>query len=181
MFHFADIRGAETSHLSKVKDFMQDFCASTAAADLLPGVINIDVNPVVETFDEVTGALVGTTVGTKPATIDGTGTGSFQAPAGACISWMTNLIHDVPGAASGPHIVRGRTFFVPMVSAIADVDGTITTPTLSGFNTAVSTFIAANPDFVIWSRPVNGAGGAFGVVVAGVVRDKIAVLRSRRD
>lgn len=181
VFHFADARGAETSHLAKVRDFMNDFLSPTTTPTDLPGPINIDVSPIVETFDENTGALLATTVGTKPPVIDGIGSGSFASPAGACISWTTNLVHDVPGATSGPHLVRGRTFFVPLVSNVFDLDGSLTAASLTNMNSAVTAFLTAAPDFVIWSRPVGGAGGAFGVAVAGVVRDKVAVLRSRRD
>lgn len=179
-FHFDDIRGAETVHLDRVRTFLIDVLGGPPTAGYLPTVVKLDVNPVVETYDETTGNLLATTVGTKPAQISGAGT-DFAAPAGAAISWSTGLVHDVPGSEAGPHLVRGRTFLVPTSSSVVEADGSLKAATLTDMNAAVSAFITANPDFVIWSRPVAGAGGAFGVVIAGLVRDKVAVLRSRRD
>lgn len=180
-FHYADIRGDETSHLAKVQTFLMDVLGGPPSPVFLPGVININVNPIVQTFDEITGDLLATTVGTAPAVIDGPGTSTFAGPVGACISWTTGLVHDVPGGTQGPHLVRGRTFLVPLTGTAFDTDGTMTAAALTDMNTAVAAFLTNNPDFVIWSRPVDGTGGAFGVAVAGVVRDKAAVLRSRRD
>jgi len=180
-FHYADIRGDETSHLAKVQTFLMDVLGGPPSPVFLPGVININVNPIVQTFDEISGDLLATTVGAAPAVIDGPGTSTFAGPVGACISWTTGLVHDVPGGTQGPHLVRGRTFLVPLTGTAFDTDGTMTAAALTDMNTAVAAFLTNNPDFVIWSRPVGGTGGAFGVAVAGVVRDKAAVLRSRRD
>lgn len=180
-FHFDDARGNETNKLAAVRAFMIDFCGSSTVATDLPVAVKIDVNPIVETFDEVTGDLLATTFGTKPATILGNNPSAWFAPVGACVAWTTGLVHDVPGSSQGPHLVRGRTFFVPLGITAGAADGTIDTTVLSGMNAAVAAFLTANPDFVIWSRPVDRTGGAYGVAVAGVVRDKIAVLRSRRD
>lgn len=180
-FHFDDARGNETSILAKVREFMNDFLSPTTTAVNLPGTINIDVQPIVETFDTLTGALLSTTVGTKPPVIDGIGSGGYASAVGACVSWTTGLVHDVPGAESGPHLVRGKTFFVPLVSNVFDANGAFNSADLTGMNSAVAAFLTAVPTFGVWSRPVAGAGGAFGVALAGVVRNKGAILRSRRD
>jgi hypothetical protein len=181
VLHFADIRGDETGHLDKVRTFLVDVLGGPPTLTLLPSAVKLDINPIVQTFDENTGELVGTTIGTKPLQIVGGGGTNFSSPVGACIAWTTNLIHPVPGGAAGPHLVRGKTFLVPLSTQTFDSDGSLAAATLTDMNAAVAAFLAANPDFVIWSRPVAGAGGAFGVAVAGVVRDKMAVLRSRRD
>jgi hypothetical protein len=179
-FHFFDIRGNETATLAKVYNFIGDLYGTVGSLLWLPPIVKIDVSPVVETFDENTGELLGTTVGTKPATLTGGGTTAFAAPAGICVSWATGVVHQVPGA-DNPRLIRGRTFFVPTTASLYDNDGTIPSTPLSDMQAAVNAFRVAAPDFAIWSRPVAGAGGAIGQVVAGIVRDKVAMLTSRRD
>jgi len=109
-------------------------------------------------------------------TTGGTGT-SIPLPAANCIvvGWKTTL-----ATRSG----RGRTFLGPMASATAESNGTVTAAALSTIRTAASAMVdastAADPDGValgVWS-PTDQLLRDF---TGSTVRDKFAVLRSRRD
>lgn len=170
--HFDDLRGEESTTLTAVHAYYTAWTGGASATNL-PSVVRIDVNPVIETFDEVTGDLEAVTSGTKPPQIVGARADSFSASTGACVTWRTGLIHN------GKR-VRGRTFHVPLATTTFEIDGTLAAAFLTTLSTANANFIAAAHP-VIWSRPVSGTGGAFGLVVAGTVSDKTAMLTSRRD
>jgi hypothetical protein len=92
---------------------------------------------------------------------------------GSCISWLTGAVH-------GTHQLRGRTFVVPLNSGSYDTDGSLTSTALNRARTAATALVASG-EFGVWGRPVAGANGLWSQALASNVRDKIAVLRSRRD
>jgi hypothetical protein len=89
--------------------------------------------------------------------------------------------------------VRGRTFIVPIGGASLAGDGTLDATKQGNIQSAANTLVAsaaATVQLVIWSRPFPGDpnnGGSFArdgsshPVKSALVRDKVAMLRSRRD
>ena len=150
-------------------------------AGALASVIPEDVSWVsaneVDNIDEVTGALEGYAVREDSVSYDPpTAGGSYSAPSGAVINWLTETV------ARGRRL-RGRTFLVPLANSAYQSDGTLSSSALTTIRSAAELMIFEPGDssFGIWSRPRNGAGGVFGEVVAAQVPDMAAVLRSRRD
>jgi hypothetical protein len=141
----------------------------------LPGVVTVEVPNSGDLIDEVTGELENTWSATGGASITGGGGNMGAAPAGACISWYTDGI-------ARARRVRGRTFIVPLANGSYENNGSlhgITIPALQGAGDALIT--ASGSNFGIWSRPRLGTGGSFHVATRAAVKDKAAVLRSRRD
>jgi hypothetical protein len=79
--------------------------------------------------------------------------------------------------------LKGRTFLVPLESGCFAPDGSLDDGTRTLLQAAVDTLVTSGEDhFVIWHRPttVGGSDGLTGDVVAGTIRDRGAVLTSRR-
>jgi phospholipase/lecithinase/hemolysin len=65
-----------------------------------------------------------------------------------------------------------------------DTDGTLSGAAYTQIKSAADALIAAGAgNFVVWHRPTTkgGTDGSFGPVVSSRLRDKAAVLTSRRD
>lgn len=144
----------------------------------LPATVSILVDPTVDVLEETTGALTNfMTVSPDTARV-GSGAGTYAAPAGAVVNWSTN------GIENGRR-VRGRTFMVPLTSAAMQSDGTIATASLTALRAATATLITGtgSGDLGVWHRPTTpgGTDGAWYVVSAFNLPDKIAILTSRRD
>lgn len=96
-----------------------------------------------------------------------------------CVAWRTSL-----AARRG----RGRTFIGPFAKGVMDADGTPTTAYFNALNAAVDTFVAnsqaiAGGAFAIYGQETAGVPEPKVArdIVSGQVKDKFAVLRSRRD
>lgn len=145
-----------------------------------------------DTMESTTGELTGTWSATGQAAVVASGGGSYSAPVGAMVSWLT-------GAVYFGHRIKGRTYIVPTNSATDSATGGLAATPKGAIQTAARALIAAAPgNLLIWSRPVLAApswtdvkgrthpakdahaGYAVGVVDA-TVPDKMVVLRSRRD
>lgn len=140
----------------------------------MPSVITFTVPNQLDVLEDSTGELTGIeTEGTEYVVNGGAG-GDFSAPSGACVTWITNAF--VAGRR-----VRGRTFLVPIVSECYDVDGSIDAPNLARFRDAALDLFTAC-DLAIWHRPTSpgGSDGSAHEVTGSAVRDRAAVLRSRR-
>lgn len=138
-------------------------------------------------IDDATGDITGGWSEAATAQINGGQNGSYAAPAGCCVTWLTGgIVHS--------HRVRGRTFIVPMVATQFDNDGTLVGAARDQIVASSAAFVvAAAGSLVIWSRPFAGTPpigtrpanparpGSSHVVTGSSVRDKVAVLRSRRD
>jgi len=112
---------------------------------------------------------------TPPVVINGNATGSYSAPSGAVITWLTGLVHQ-------GRRVRGRTFLVPIANQQLDTNGTLGSAFLTNLRTAAAAYIATAVNPCIWARPDPGTtNGAAFTVAAASVADKVAVLTSRRD
>jgi len=148
-------------------------------ANTLPAGVTIQVNPEVETVDDIDGTLLDilTVSGSLPAHGGALG-GLYAGASGWCIDWLTT------GAVFGRRRM-GRSFVVPASTEIYQTDGTIAAATLTEQRAAATAYVGAagtNPG--IWVRPKAGPGGHAGQFVnatAARVPDLAAVLRSRRD
>lgn len=147
----------------------------TSVAAIMSGYVTIVVPNTGEVFDETTGALLSVWSSGTSSSITGGGTGAYAGGVGACIGWNTSGIHN-------SRKVRGRTFIVPLAANVYDTDGTLASGTITTINSAVSTLLTSMAgDLNIWARPSTAVpvGGAY-PVTAGVVKDHVSWLRSRR-
>lgn len=94
-----------------------------------------------------------------------------------CVSWKTATV-------IGGRRLAGRTFLSPQWAGNVQADGTPTSTALATADsgaTAWTTDANTSMKTVVWHRPVRGSGGSTAEVTAHLIRDKFAVLRSRRD
>ena len=130
-------------------------------------------------IDDVDGSLVSTWVSDAPDDVVGGGTVAYAAPAGACFTWFTGAIHR-------GRKVQGRSFLVPLDGGMYQTDGTFNNTALGTLN-AMAAALGIIGRQVVWCRPVlDDEGGVIASgtsfdVQGGFCRDKVAVLRSRRD
>lgn len=144
----------------------------------LPNVVTIGVDPTVEIVQADTGQLVGFFTTAPAAPSAGTASGTYSAASGVCFSWGTN------GVRNGRR-VRGRTFVVPVAGAYYDLDGTINNTAATSLRATGAALLATGgvTDFGIWSRPSSkgATDGVWHAAETATLKDKVAVLRSRRD
>lgn len=145
----------------------------------LPSTARLLVRPEVEIIEDSTGELldVVAVTGTN-VPIAGSSAVNMAGPAGAVINWRTN------GIRNGRRI-RGRTFLVPLTSAVYQPDGTLDNAFVTTLQNAANALVdrAGTPDLGVYARP-SGPGATDGrwvVATSATVPDMVAVLRSRRD
>lgn len=138
--------------------------------------MTVTISTEVKELDAATGELIGLhSPGSAPAPVTGLASALGSGASGGVIGWGTD------GVNRGRR-VKGRTFIVPMASTAYDTDGTLTSVCLTAMNTAATNYrTSAAYESLVWSRPRLGAGGAAFPITSHQVRDKAAVLRSRRD
>lgn len=144
---------------------------------MLPSTVNVAFPSEMEELATDTGALQQTLPITAIANSVGTQVGKFSSPTGAVVNWKTSLV--VNG-----RLVRGRTFIVPLSVNAYDTDGTLATTDRNNLATAASALCSHQDNLVlaIWHRPSpGGSDGVAGQVASASVKDKAAVLTSRRD
>jgi len=151
----------------------------TAVAPLMPSTVHLDVNHAVAQINEATGAQTGEIADIAPgATIIGGDGNNYSAPAGAAVNWSTATF------VAGKRI-RGRTFLVPLGRGAYDADGSLAPAALTTLRNAANglatPLVPLIGRLIVWHRPKVGAPGSYGVVTTYSVKDKSAVLRSRRD
>lgn len=146
---------------------------------LCPNFVTHTVQGEVEILNHVTGEVTSSiTVVPGSLVIPGVGTGLSLPPAtAACLNHNTN-------DHKAGRKVRGRSFVSPISQGSSEADGTPTVACLA-IVTAVSVILTedtgSGENLVVWSRPVNGAGGSMHKVQTVTMPDRFAVLRSRRD
>jgi len=124
-------------------------------------------------IDDATGQLVG--VWAEATSQTGAG-----ATAGQCVPDASMvLLRWVTGTIYGSRFVKGRSF-IPGLSTANVLDGNLATATVSGIQSAVTTFVGSATTFGIWSRPTPSRAGLFCDVTSGSVWSEFAVLRRRR-
>lgn len=146
-----------------------------ALKTVIPPGVTISVAGSGDTYDDATGELVGTWNVSAPISYVGQATEPrLAAGVGACVTWNTGLI-------VGGRRLRGRTFLVPFSVGAYENDGTLTTGALAALTDFGNQMLAAGP-LGVWHRPTAvGTDGAASGVTSFRVRDKVAVLTSRRD
>ena len=144
----------------------------------LPAAVTTQQDPIVDIIQSDTGDLVGFFNTTVAAAQPGLTAGPYSAASGACISWGTN------GVRNGRR-VRGRTFIVPLAATQYDATGSILDPNLALLRGHANDLIGAGgtSDFGVWSRPSapDATDGVWYPAQTATVKDKVAILRSRRD
>lgn len=137
--------------------------------------ISFTVPNQIDVLEDSTGALIAIETEGTEYSANGTAVGIMAAPAGACVTWITNAF------VSGRR-VRGRTFLVPLVTGAYEADGTLAATPLAGIRDAALDLFTAC-DLAIWHRPTTpgGSDGAAYEVTGSSVSDRVAVLRSRRS
>ena len=164
-----------TTAMPELKGLMAGFLTK------MPSVITCTYPTTGDYIDPVTGILAGSWIVSGLANDAGATSDSYSAPSGILVSWLTGGILD-------GHRLRGRTFFVPVSGSAYQSDGSVIDAARSTLQTTVNSKVStlAN-NLVVWHRPraasaahpVDRAGG-YDIVTAGLVSDKVAVLRSRR-
>jgi hypothetical protein len=146
---------------------------------------SITVNPIVQTFDVVTGDLQREeTMTTPPAVVTGAATPvAYAGGSGFVVHWITGGVHN-------GRKIRGRTFVVPAMAcySTSPVDGTISAAVVTAVTAAGNTLCAASgANFGVWSRywddstPPKQIGGGITEASGCVVPDRAAQLRTRRS
>jgi hypothetical protein len=155
-------------------------------AAYIPGRITIAVQTDVRLIEDTTGDLVNIfTVSGVPSIPGGGANVPYAGASGACIDWLTGVLH-------GKHLMVGRTFIVPASASVYDFDGSIVAQAVIDLALAAEGMrTAAGPVFGVWGRPrkaktvggvtVPALAGLFSPAISSRVPDKAVVLRSRRD
>lgn len=142
-----------------------------------PTSMQIQVANSGDTIDAATGAIVGAWSGPAQAVVAGSGgAGSWMSTAGIAVEWIC------PDPINGRRPL-GKTYLVPMMSALADSSGTIVNTTVTSYQAAGLALVQSlggGGTLKVWHRPVNGVGGAAAAVSNCRVPDKQVILRSRR-
>lgn len=146
----------------------------------LPQSVRINLPSVLEEIDTGTGELIQELPFEPGTVIAGGGGQTFASVAGACITWNT------VGIVNGRRL-RGRTFIVPMSANHYQDDGSLVDASRTAIQAAANTYADASAglgiDGAVWHRPTTpgGSDGAAAGITSAVVRDRVAVLKSRRN
>lgn len=142
----------------------------------LPSVVKVQVPNEGAVMNPLTGEITGSWSGTTHPLITGGAAGKYAASTGACVTWTTGVFID-------GRRVKGRTFLVPLESGCYAPDGSLDDGTRTILQGAVDDLVEAGVDhFGIWHRPKpeGSETGQLCEVNAGMIRDRTAVLTSRR-
>lgn len=150
---------------------------------IMPNEVQLTVQPTVDDITVSDGKLQGSlVVGTAPASVSGTDTGSYSMAAGLRATLNTGSIHN-------GRRVRGAIFIVPAAAASGyNNTGTALDTAKTTINTQGSTLLSAlttaGLELLVWSRPtpkVSLNDGTIHVVNSITCNNKTAILRGRRD
>lgn len=172
-FFFANEADVATATESRAR-VLAFFVELTA---MLPDDLTVTPSTEVANIDQETGLVTDfVQVDLDPVPVIGTSPSGYSAASGAVVNWNT------AGVRNGRR-VRGRTFIVPMAGTAYDNAGTLSTAALNALSSAASELVDEPfaSTFGVWSRPTNGANGAFWECNGYRVVDRVSVLRSRRD
>jgi hypothetical protein len=154
-----------------------------AMTGVLPSGSSIKVQRLYQVIDSLTGRITAeANLTADPATVNGTQAAAYAAASGAVVSWETGAFNDLG------HRVRGRTYLVPLTNTYQS-NGTLADVNLTAFQAAATAAIGGTGGLIVYSRPrkanpekgIPKADGQVNLVTAATVKDKAAVLRSRRD
>lgn len=164
-----------------IRTFLQIGIANGALGSLPTGV-KIVPDSFVDMIEETDGALDSAVGITAPADLNGATAGGYGSPMGLCVTWGTGAL--VTGPSGRPRRLRGRTFLVPLAGADFDTDGTFSNTKLTTLRNAANTYLGGTWQPCVWSRPWPNAAannGQAAAILNASVRDKAAILTSRRD
>jgi hypothetical protein len=149
----------------------------------VPTGATIKVQRTYQVLDSITGRITSeTNMTTDPAVVTGTGAAAYSAASGAVVTWETGAFNDLG------HRVRARSYLVPL-TGVYDAEGTLSTAFLTTLGTAATAVLGGPGALICYSRPVKAdpekgivaRAGFVNLVSAGNIKDKAAILRSRRD
>lgn len=149
-----------------------------AVAPYFPTGVTVTMPQVLEEIDTGSGELIAEHTFPGGTPVNGSSGGGYSSAAGACITW--NSVGIVNGRK-----LRGRTFLVPLSSAVFESNGTLASGMPESLVAKGNALANADTgiDLAVWHRPTTpgGTDGIAAGVVNCTVRDKTAILRSRRD
>ncbi len=155
-------------------------------AAYLPSSVSVTPLTDVRLIEDTTGDLVNIFTVTGITAVAGSGgTTGYAGASGACIDWLTGVLH-------GKHLMVGRTFLVPAAQSIYQNNGTLTPQAVTDLALAAEGMRnAAGPVFGVWGRPrkadptanppIAQRNGLFSPAISSRIPDKGVILRSRRD
>lgn len=160
--------------------------AWTELAPYIPNSVTVTTEGTIDILSDSTGE-VQQTLAAEAASHTGTSaTGLLPTASALVVTWRT------PGVVAGRH-VRGRTFISPITANAVDFTGTPDAAFLALASTFASTLRGTGGEAVvpiIWARPKPAPNtdpqtwlrfGSQHLITEATIRDKFAVLRSRRD
>jgi len=125
-------------------------------------------------IDEASGALSGTWTEGADVSVTATGVGQYPLGVGARLTWRT------AGLTNGRR-VTGATYLAPLLSGQFEGSSALVPAVVTLFNTAGNSLVTASAgEMVVYTQPVNGAGGKGSEVTSASCPDKVSWLRSRR-
>ena len=142
-----------------------------------PGAYTFTPDTSVDDINPVTGVLTGSHPVSSASHTGGASQGYLATMAMIAVTWIT-------GAFVNGRRLTGRTFFGPVSTEYIDTDGSPGSGLLTAAGLTAADWYdpgATTTDTVVWHRPVAGAGGQCYGIVSHSIKDKYAVLRSRRD
>lgn len=138
----------------------------------LPADVTITIVPTYQVIDDATGQITEEgTVGTPAAAVTGNYGGLVAGNAGVAINWST-------GKFINGHRLKGRTYLVPFAGC-QEPNGTLALAAITAIHDSAEAMLGDHSLFMVWHRPVNGAGGDSSEILSATVRDRSAILRSR--
>jgi hypothetical protein len=147
----------------------------------LPNEITLTVEPVVDVYDAVSGALVASqTAGSPPAAVNGTDTGVYAMAVGIKANLNTSVIRN-------GRRVRGAMYIVPAGQSAFTNVGLVGSTAKTAVNTAGATmktaFTTGDIELLVWSRPTTTTSNDGDVAPVNTIEanEKAAILRGRRD
>lgn len=140
--------------------------------------VRINVSGDVDVITAASGQITNTHSVAPPPQIAGFGGGQATSPA------IAGNLRLSTGQFLAGRRLRGRMFLSPLPTALVETDGTATVAfsTLAD-NAVLALQVSMDPGdtWVVWHRPVAGAGGTAAPITSTSLADKLAVLTSRRD
>ena len=147
-----------------------------AIKGFIPSGADVKVQRLYQVINDLNGNITSEgLLAADPLVVNGAASGGYAAPAGVCVNWET-------GAFNGNgRRIRGRTYLVPLAQ-ITEADGSVTSAALGTITSAAGAAVGGTGSLGVWTRPSpGGSDGTFNLAISALVKDKVAVLRSRRD
>lgn len=178
-FHFADTGSPPDATVSEATSLMMG-----EAASFLPNDVSFAGESEFRRLNTITGEFEASVVVSPPASVSGTGAGTWAGGAGFRVRWETNVVR-------AGRRVRGATFFVPATASAFTNTGRVSASVSNAMASPIASYLSAlqgsGIPLVIWSRPTPPPGGigperpgAASPVVSGTPVGLAATLRGRK-